>query len=225
MSSFAASLAAALSLGAASSTTPPPPTPATTTTPSTTTPSTTTTTTTPAAPTTTLPAGRYRLEVTATARASVPLVGASTTFTVSLVDVDADGGAVQQVCSIETRGRGYLARPLPAALAALPAQRYRFELDGERLRADPGPLHLGKEKPLPMEVVVRGVGRFLVDVESLNHAVLDGRTNAGGAAGRVVVKANHQRIKKGLPFAVDGDTVIDEASFTLVRVDDVKACP
>ncbi len=229
MSTLAASLAVALSLSLGVTTTPPPTTPPTTPTPTPTPTMLTPTTLTPTIPATPPPtpnlaAGRYRLEVVATARASMPLIGASTTFTVSLVDLDADGGATQQVCSIETRGRGYLARPLPAALAALPAQRYRFNVDGDVVRADPGPLHLGKVRPLPMEVVVSGVGRFVVEVESVNHAVLDGARNDRGAAGLVVVKTNHQTIKKGLPFAVDGDTVIDKASFSLVRVDDQQAC-
>lgn len=175
---------------------------------------------------TTLPEGRYRLEVVARARASVAFVGASTTHTVSLVDVDAAGDAVQRVCSIETRGRGYVARPLPTALRDVPAQRYHVDVDGDRVRADPGPLHLGKAHPLTMEVIVKGVGRFVVDVESVGHAVLDGHLVDGGAAGRVVVKQNRQRIQRGLPFAVDGDTVVDDAAFTLVRaVDQRQGCP
>ena len=169
-----------------------------------------------------LPAGRYRLEVVVKARASVPLVGASTTTTVSLVDIADDGSASQRVCSIETKGRGYVARPLLTALEALPPQLYRFTIDGDRVRADPGPLHLGKEKPLPMEVIVTGIGRFLVDVESVGHAVLDGRRTNDGVRGTVDVKQSKQTIKRGLPITIDGDTTVDTAAFTLVRIVDER---
>lgn len=160
-----------------------------------------------------LPAGRYRLEVVVTTRATVRLLGSSVTRSLTVVDVDAAGDAVSQTTSIETKGRGYVARPLPTAYASLPAQRYRFDVNGDVVTADPGPLSL----TLPMEVVVVGAGRFVVDVESYGHSRYEGRRTKDGAAGTVVVIEQRQKVLSGLPVRIGDNPVVDSATFVLAR--------
>ncbi len=161
-----------------------------------------------------LAAGRYRLEVIVTTRPTVRLLGASVTRSVAVVDIDAAGDAVQRTTSIETRGRGYLARPLADAYAAMAPQRYRFEVDaGGVVTAAPGPLSL----TLKMEIVVTAVGRFVVDVESFGHSRYEGLLTAAGAAGDVVVIEQRQRVLSGLPVKLRETTVVDTATFTLTR--------
>ncbi len=157
-----------------------------------------------------LPPGRYCLTVVVKTRA-VRLLGASVTESRTRVDIDEHGEATSQTTSITASGRGYVARPLAKAYEHIPLQRYRFDVDGDAVVADPGPLSL----VLAMEVVVSRVGRFVVDVESHGHSRYVGRRTKRGAAGDVVVIEQRQRVLTGLPIRLDDSPAVDVATFVL----------
>ncbi len=172
-----------------------------------------------------LPPGRYRLDVSISSSTAVPLIGDSVTRSMSVVDIDASGDARQQTCAITTTGRGYVVRATPRALAALPVQRYRWVVDGDRVYADPGPLRFGDDDGdrdgavgLAMDLTIDAFGSFVVQVQSSGHTVLAGTRTDAGAGGRAIVKQSRQRVLSGLPMRVDGESRVDDARFVLTRL-------
>lgn len=147
--------------------------------------------------------------------------------------VDALGVATQRTCFVETRGRGYVARPTPRAIAAWPVQRYRFEVDDGVVRADPGPLVLpadvdvdGDGKPGTGMSLELDIGRFEVQFASRGRMIFHGQQQGADVAGVVVVLESRQRIVSGLPLGLGDDETprIERAVFRLLRTDAV-GCP
>ena len=201
-----------------------------------TTATTSTTTATTATPPTTsdrLPAGDYLLSLDLHLKTAIPVMGAAhaRARTVSTLVIDDAGMATQKNCWVDTTGPGYRVEATRRALAAMPVQRYRLVVDGERVSADPGPLRFGDKDDdndgdvgVAMDLVIDALGRFTVQVQSDGRSRLVGARTPTGAAGTVLVLYSKQKIVSGLPIVVDGQADVESARFTLERA--AKAgCP
>ena len=180
-----------------------------------------------------LPAGRYQLDLELTASSALPLIGDVVTQTVSLVDVDDAGDAVEDICSIVSTGTGHRVIASARAVASLPRQRSRIFVDAAgALVADPPSMRFGDgdddrdgAQGIAMDLIVDGIGRFTLQVQSNGRALLRGKRTPAGAVGRVEVVESQQRILSGLPFVVEGSAEVKSALFRLRRVADAAGCP
>jgi hypothetical protein len=180
-----------------------------------------------------LPAGNYLLSLDLHLKTAIPVVGAAhaRARTLSTLVIDDDGMATQKNCWVDTTGPGYRVEATRRALAAMPVQRYRLVVDGERVSADPGPLRFGDEDDdhdgdvgVAMDLVIDALGRFTVQVQSDGRSRLVGARTPTGAAGTVEVLYSKQKIVSGLPIVVDGQADVESARFTIDRA--AKAgCP
>lgn len=180
-----------------------------------------------------LPAGDYLLSLDLHLKTAIPVMGAARARarTVSTLVIDDAGMATQKNCWVDTTGPGYRVEATRRALAAMPVQRYRLVVDGERVSADPGPLRFGDKDDdndgdvgVAMDLVIDALGRFTVQVQSDGRSRLVGARTPTGAAGTVEVLYSKQKIVSGLPIVVDGQADVESARFTIERA--AKAgCP
>jgi hypothetical protein len=203
-----------------------------------------------------LAVGRYQIDLDYTIEVDVPVLGTqtSTTHTILLMDVVAEGSArfwSGVTCSIVTSGTGFTTTTPPSSLRTLNLPRLAIELDGNRLRADLGDGSLGydgsRSKILPksdddprirdtdgdgkpgmrMDLVIDGFGLFPINVVSSAHGYLDGRLKDGGARGKAISIRSEERVLSGLP--VPSPPMQDKrflpSTFRMVRVADSAACP
>ncbi len=176
--------------------------------------------------------GTWRLDLEMVSEAKVPVLGwqHSVTHSVAVVHLDGDGTWTQQVCAVEIRDRNPMVHTwLPDAfIAALPVIVTRAETDGDTLTVDLGLSavgwdpriagdlpsdrddaavvdHEGDGRPgATVQLQIRGVGTFGIDIVETSRAVLIGQRTDLGWAGTVqtldlaqhVLDADHRMLRK-----------------------------
>ena len=181
-----------------------------------------------------MPPGAYWLDTAIVSQVTVPVLGPqrSTTWSRSLVVIDADGWAEQRACTLRTEGPGYVASP--TRLRAWPKQHYRFVVRGDVVRADPGPLVLRDDVDVDGDgergagmTLELAVGRFVVQVASRGHTLLTGARRGDIVIGTAEVRESRQRVLSGFPIAL-GDGAppqILSATWQLAPAPGVERCP
>lgn len=201
-----------------------------------------------------VPAGTWRLDVTVVVGATVPVLGSTTTTTVttSLVEVDDAGQAVARTCSVETKGPGFTSRMPRQTIAKLPHTRFPLVVDGTTVSFDLGEGRLGwrgtgaiptdADDPrvfdldgdgLPgarLELDLGAMGSWTLQVVNRGRTALTGTlTSTGSVVGQLTVLESEERVLSGLPVQLPARAEKLDPSrsrFTLQRAstDDVKRC-
>jgi hypothetical protein len=201
-----------------------------------------------------VPAGTWRLDVTVVVGAKVPVLGETTTTTVttSLVEIDAAGQAVARTCTVETKGPGFTSRMPPQTIRQLAPARFPVVVDGDRVTFDLGEGRLGwrgagripseAEDPrvfdldgdgLPgarLDLDLGAMGKWTLQVVNRGRTALAGTLTAEGTVvGRPTVIESEERVLSGLPVDLPARTeTIDPSRSRFVlqpaSADDLKRC-
>jgi hypothetical protein len=201
-----------------------------------------------------VPAGTWRLDVTVVVGATVPVLGTTTTTTVttSLVEVDAAGQAVARTCSVETKGPGFTSKMPRQTISRLPRAQFPIVVEGSKVSFDLGEGRLGwrgtgaipddDDDPrvfdldgdgLPgarLELDLGAMGDWTLQVVNRGRTALAGTlTSSGTVVGQPTLLESEERVLSGLPVQLPARTESLDPSrsrfvFKPATDDDVKRC-